>query len=832
MTKPSLHHNKAQVSYSGLTIILDKPSRHDTLYLIGGFAEKSVLYPAIDNCPFIKSRYQIEFISVDMFKRMDEKLREGTKAVLLCGPLAHKLVSPQSPKLKLNDSRGNIYTKDGIVYISTYFPQDCVDFVNYEDTISEAGADDSDAGKEKDNAPTRRKNYRYWFHRDFEKATKFLAASPEKPELYQAINNFTYDTYPVIEDCLQELHNLPANAEVTFDIETGPNYCLTCFGYHISGSSVIRVVPFMNYRKELCYDRFWLGRFIQAVQAAFRRRDVTFILHNSLFDLFVLSMHYSIVPPHRVFDTMVCRHRLEPEVEKSLGHCVSEYLFEESHKQDGLFEPKSYQQDEQLRVYNARDVATTRLIYKRQQEIVAARGLEESVASGNSLIRPYLLQSLYGLKVDTNLLQEEKLEHEKLLKQLQRVLTILIGYPLNPNSPKQVAEYLYTYKGLKKPAKDITSSSTLYGLLVKKPMPALRVILRMREVNKELGYMKFAMFGLKRDQINRFIHSSVPTGAKTFRLASRKVMGTWGGNIQNRKKKGKQIFIADEGKILVQSDQSGAEAVVMAYLAPYGRTRELVEHKIKAHVYIGLHMFPQIYAAELGISREQFISRFTEAPINDLCHDKDWPELKKLIAATDHNPGPTRYYFMQKKTVHASNYGMGWLTFRTAILKETQGAIVLEAKQAKYLLDTFHQTFPEVHRYHVWVKDHIHRTRELTNLWGDKRRFYGVINEGMYKDGYSWIPQSTVGMITNRAVAALQDKIDNAPAKSWLRSVDILNNVHDSMLSQTYPEHVDKLITLQESLMAVTLKTQYGEFTMGSSSEVGYNWYEMEERKV
>ncbi len=54
-------------------------------------------------------------------------------------------------------------------------------------------------------------------------------------------------------------------------------------------------------------------------------RDNTVVIHNALFDLFVLAYRYGIPAPPNVYDTMLAHHRLFPEVEKSLGHCISLY---------------------------------------------------------------------------------------------------------------------------------------------------------------------------------------------------------------------------------------------------------------------------------------------------------------------------------------------------------------------------------------------------------------------------------------------------------------------------------------------------------------------------
>lgn len=56
------------------------------------------------------------------------------------------------------------------------------------------------------------------------------------------------------------------------------------------------------------------------------------------------------------------------------------------------------------------------------------------------------------------------------------------------------------------------------------------------------------------------------SGTKTFRLSSSKILGHWGENLQNKEKGMRVMYIPDDGKIFVQVDQSGAEALIVAYL--------------------------------------------------------------------------------------------------------------------------------------------------------------------------------------------------------------------------------------------------------------------------
>ena len=55
-------------------------------------------------------------------------------------------------------------------------------------------------------------------------------------------------------------------------------------------------------------------------------------------------------------------------------------------------------------------------------------------------------------------------------------------------------------------------------------------------------------------------------GTGSFRLASGQFLGNYGANLQNPDKEALDIYIAPPGMSFVQCDQSGAEALIVAYL--------------------------------------------------------------------------------------------------------------------------------------------------------------------------------------------------------------------------------------------------------------------------
>src|ERR1017187_6230228 len=89
-------------------------------------------------------------------------------------------------------------------------------------------------------------------------------------------------------------------------------------------------------------------------------------------------------------------------------------------------------------------------------------------------------------------------------------------------------------------------------------------------------------------------------GTTTFRLSSSKILGKCGANLQNVEKSMRQMYIPDKGKIFVQVDQSGAEALIVSYLCEKGNFRELFLNNVKPHVFVALHVFAAIWQQKMN----------------------------------------------------------------------------------------------------------------------------------------------------------------------------------------------------------------------------------------
>lgn len=313
---------------------------------------------------------------------------------------------------------------------------------------------------------------------------------------------------------------------------------------------------------------------------------------------------------------------------------------------------------------------------------------------------------------------------------------------------------------------------------------------------------------------------------KSFRNSSRKIGSdkrpmfgaSYGSNLQNPDKTICGIYKPDEGKIFVQVDQAGAEALIVAYECQDGNFRALFKNKIKPHTYVSLHQFKDKWKA---LKPEWDIEAFCNSPINQLRQLDNWKLFADFVKETDNWPASRRYYFMSKCGCHAGNYRIGPSELQVNMLLRSDGEVVISLKEATDFLILYNQKlFPEIPRWQFRIADLVKNTKVLRNLFGYPRYFADIFTDQYWKDALSWIPQSTVGVITHKAIASIQRFIETENL-DW----DILNNKHDSYLVQCpIGDELECAKKMKEFIELDLVSSTGVPFKMASEAQVGYNW--------
>lgn len=300
-------------------------------------------------------------------------------------------------------------------------------------------------------------------------------------------------------------------------------------------------------------------------------------------------------------------------------------------------------------------------------------------------------------------------------------------------------------------------------------------------------------------------------GTDSLRLASKKVLDNWGSNLQNPSNDICKLYIPDEGKLLIQVDQAGAEAFVVAYLTKHGAFRDLFLNGIKSHVFVAMHIFADHWIR----NGHPYVADYLKLPIKDLKKQPGWKAIARAIKNHE------RYYFIGKKSCHSFNYMMQPPTFMMDVLKESEGKVALTREEAEQFYSIYHSLFPEIGEWHRETENLLRQTRTLYNLFGYPRYFDGPFTPKFFREAISFIPQSTVGVITEIASVQFQELIEEESLDGW----DFLNNKHDSILAQSPKEQTMYCAFILSNLLQQELTSPTGEkFTMRTEASIGRNW--------
>ena len=509
---------KPKLRYCGLSVILSNPSRFDKIALLT--ANGGVLFNTLLQPDYNKMQCDIRLA--------DDKspFLEGTKCILLLGEHAMHTWAKNTGNNTLNELRGSPLYVGDIPAIASFLPQEAADIKNHEQQLNPdskdfAGEEDSEDGEDEDSVKsfsrTKHSNYAFWLASDIRKCKEILRTGAKE---WTVEKQPTYKIYPSAEEVISVLTNTKGK-NLYFDIETDyEEQNLLCFSFAF-GTSEVYSVPVLNTDYHWAYSSLHL--IIRALVQAIR--DNTLVAHNGAgFDFFVLTNKYHI-PVYKCYDTMLAMHRCFPDVEKSLGHCVSYWTMQRFHKDT---DSRAYRTQEHLMAklkYCGKDVFTLALIHEAIEKYAKTiPGLSQSIECANRSIRPYLITTLTGIRYSEEKVKKICSENDALMMQYLRIIAILIGDEgMNacrkavkgkakafPTSNAQCVNYFHEQLGYPvvmrstKTGKPTLGKKCLYKLALRFPdNPVITFTLMYRIIQKEYSALKFVPW---KDDNNKVIN--------------------------------------------------------------------------------------------------------------------------------------------------------------------------------------------------------------------------------------------------------------------------------------------------------------------------------------
>jgi len=523
------------------------------------------------------------------------------------------------------------------------------------------------------------------------------------------------------------------------------------------------------------------------------------IMQNGAYDIGVLWHNNHILVKNLWMDTLIAAHVCWPELPRDLGFLGSICL-----------DVAPWKSSSKSSIYNPADAANTLGIAMVLNKELDRQKIRPIFDFEMSLIPVALMMQLQGIEVNRDK-QKELLEFWRARRaELKSQLDTIIGREVNFNSPKQMQQLLYIdlqlpvqYKRRKsvKDARTMTTDANALRTLSRlvPDNPVFNLILEYKKADKLIE----SFLDIKLSPENRVHTSYNITGATSDdeedTKKTRRSFGRWSssasiilpygsGNLQNIPSEARKMYCAKPGWKIVQADYAQAEAVVVAYLTN--------DQKLKK-------MFKDSFGLPASEKKSYDIHKLTIAQMLSIPIDQVTPEQRAI-----------------GKTIrHATSYSAG-----PQVLANRLGTKLSEAKT---LMSLYHKTNPQLHMWHQVVQQELKLTGTLTNLLGRKHKFLDRWGDTLFRSAYSYIPQSTVGDLLNKALRRLYDMLSTISYE-----VIILLQLHDAIYTMVEEEHVEETIKHMRKAMMIPLSYNNEEFYIDCDFTVGDSWAEGEEQEI
>src|ERR1700756_376654 len=484
-------------------------------------------------------------------------------------------------------------------------------------------------------------------------------------------------------------------------------------------------------------------------------------------------------------DCLVRHHCLHPELSHKLDFQVMQYSREPFYKDEG----RGWQAREgmsKLKRYNCKDAACTLEVYEEQEhefndnpalrrfyteyEMPLARAFYQVDKKG-ILTNPIALAQLRKEVVKE--LDEKCVAISQSLGSRPVVYSADMGIALakqlkvdpkvilNIASVPQLKDVLKNELKIKlktdrKTGKESTGEESLNEAFAATGNSVLKNVLQTRELNKFFGTNIDTRLGK-----SIFYSCYSVTGTVTGRRASRKNFLGYGSNGQNQPKhsdlgeKFQGIFVARPGFIFIACDQASAEEwVVQGIIADVsGDTKGIKE--LKDSITSGISRHARLASQIFGLPLER-------------TNNKECLE-----------------YFLGKKVRHAGNYDMRENTMAAQL---AAAGFPVKVPFCAAILAKFHEVEPGIRGiFHKYIQNELKTKKLLVTPLGRERVFHGLRpygdNEKIFREGYAYIPQSTIGDNNGLAVLYCQT----------VRPGVVLMDGHDSILLEV-PDRVEDVV--------------------------------------
>lgn len=520
-----------------------------------------------------------------------------------------------------------------------------------------------------------------------------------------------------------------------------------------------------------------------------------------------------------VHDAMFKMHTLSPELPKGLAFQASILTNEPYWKSEGKeYNPWKDKLDVLLK-YNAKDCCVNCECDLAMDEDLKEFGLEDFFYNFVMKLYPvYEKIEKRGMKVNKekvkelndyydNLLKEESDKRVKLMAEFGIEYEYNKKYgtsDVNYNSPPQVSELIYVR--LRCPIREDTRDETLTALMNNAVRDSRkREIINSILTSRSLYKLKETYVNARIDPDGRMRYSYNQVGTETGRTSTSVIKkplrnGEWGVAIQTTPRpdefggKIREMYIPDEGKVLIEFDQSQAEARIVALLA---NDLNLLALYDKADVH-----------------------KLTAAFVYNVTDGRPGDELVKAALGGEQLSFLEFIDDFQRQIGKSSRHGLAY--------KLSPDGLSIKMKislyRAKQAFAKVHEMSPNIQGvFHEEIEAKLAESRVWWTPFGRRREFFEQWGEKLFREACAHIPQSTIGDNTKRMLLGIAD-VD------W---IEILEEGHDSFLAQIpigrekeCRDIVKPIFEQEIDFERCTIKRP--PITIPTDCKVGFSWGTME----
>jgi len=571
----------------------------------------------------------------------------------------------------------------------------------------------------------------------------------------------------------------PEPVWLDFDIETRGGH-IDCIGFSWSRSDAI-CIPLMAAGKQAGY---WSegeeGEIIFQLYRILTHKNVRVRWQNGLYDAQYVHRHWHFTP-NGGQDTMVSQHSVFAALPKGLAFLASMYADWYIYWKDEGKIAANVPEDVRWR-YNLQDCVYTREVGEVLAQTVKLMGLARVEEAQQQMFWPVLKAMLRGVPVSPTARSQMALDIQEEISHRETFLFDLLGHSINISSPKQMQALFYD--DLKQPViykrtvadgrtvmRPTCDDEALQKIAAREPLirPICNAIADLRTLNKFLG--DFVMMPLDSDgRMRCSFNIAGDAGGKSapysYRLSSSKNAFNSGGNLQTipsekSKSSGKaakrgsmdfrmpnirSMYVPDPGFTFFDMDLDRADLQVVVW--------EADDPMLKAALKMG---------ADIHLLNTYGIDNKEPPPLEELVesHGRYW----------DHRGPRLHSREFAKVFCHATNY-LG--KAKTVAAHTGRGVHEIDLAQKRWFA-----SHPGILQWHERVIHQVTKHRFVENRFGYRWYIFDRIDDLLFPAAVAWIPQSTVGIVINRAWLNFHTQ---------LPEVQVLLQVHDSLAGQ-FPTH-------------------------------------------